>query len=111
MPDDVLAQAARRRNAIASRICLAWLLPRSPAILPIPGTGSLQHLEKNQKATELALIDEQWAEIEAAVASAPGTDQVLQRNGSMRHEHVAAPANERYTIVKTSFTGRVRLFL
>jgi pyridoxine 4-dehydrogenase len=79
MPDEVLAQAAKRHNATASQICLAWLLQRSPAILPIPGTASLQHLEENVKATELALSKDQWSEIESAVASAGRADQVNKR--------------------------------
>ncbi|GAB2872048.1 aldo/keto reductase [Paraburkholderia jirisanensis] len=72
MPGDVLAQAAQRYDATASQICLAWLLHRSPAILPIPGTSSLAHLEENMKSTALSLTDEQWAEIEAAVAATRG---------------------------------------
>jgi pyridoxine 4-dehydrogenase len=74
MPDEVLAQAAKRYDATVAQICLAWLLQRSPVILPIPGTASLSHLEENMKATELVLTAEQWAEIDAAVASAGGTD-------------------------------------
>jgi aryl-alcohol dehydrogenase-like predicted oxidoreductase len=72
MPDEVLAQAAQRYDATASQLCLAWLLHRSPAILPIPGTSSLAHLEENMKSTALTLTDDQWAEIEAAVAAARG---------------------------------------
>lgn len=72
MPDVILAQAAKRYDATVSQICLAWLLQRSPAILPIPGTASLQHLEENVKATELVLTSKQWAEIDAAVAAASG---------------------------------------
>jgi aryl-alcohol dehydrogenase-like predicted oxidoreductase len=70
MPEKALARAAKRYDATVSQICLAWLLHRSSAILPIPGTAVLQHLEENMKAAELALTDEQWAEIEDAVAAA-----------------------------------------
>ncbi|HVE07864.1 MAG TPA: aldo/keto reductase [Paraburkholderia sp.] len=70
MPDKVLAQIAQRYDATPAQICLAWLLHRSPAILPIPGTASLQHLEENMKSTELSLSDEQWAQIEAEIAAA-----------------------------------------
>lgn len=69
MPNAVLAQAAKLHNATISQLCLAWLLHRSPNILPIPGTSSLQHLEENIKATQLVLSREQWVEIETAVAA------------------------------------------
>jgi pyridoxine 4-dehydrogenase len=57
-----VAEAARRHGATAHQIVLAWLLARSPAILPIPGTGSPEHLEENIAA---AGIDLSSAEVEA----------------------------------------------
>jgi aryl-alcohol dehydrogenase-like predicted oxidoreductase len=45
---------------------LAWLLQRSPVLLPIPGTSSVVHLEENVAAAELSLSPEEWAEVEAA---------------------------------------------
>src|SRR5258708_3485057 len=66
-PGGKLDRAARRHNATLSQISIAWLLHHSPVILPIPGTSSLQHLEENIKAADIALSDQEWAEIEAEV--------------------------------------------
>jgi pyridoxine 4-dehydrogenase len=46
---------ARKRNATASQVILAWLLAKSPVMLPIPGTGSVAHLEENVAAAALKL--------------------------------------------------------
>ena len=48
-------ELARRHDATAHQIVLAWLLARSPAILPIPGTGSMAHLEENVAAAGTTL--------------------------------------------------------
>jgi len=57
-----VAEAARRHDATPHQIVIAWLLARSPAILPIPGTGSPEHLEENVAAADIELS---LAEIEA----------------------------------------------
>jgi pyridoxine 4-dehydrogenase len=64
-PDGVLDQAAKRHGATLSQLSIAWLLHRSPVMLPIPGTSSLGHLEENMKAADLALSDKDWSEIES----------------------------------------------
>jgi pyridoxine 4-dehydrogenase len=64
-PGGKLDRAAKRHNATLSQISIAWLLHRSPAILTIPGTSSLQHLEENIKAADITLTEQEWAEIEA----------------------------------------------
>ena len=55
-----LAEIARRRGVSPSRVALAWLLRRSPAMLPIPGTLSMSHLRDNLAALELELADEEY---------------------------------------------------
>ncbi len=65
-PGGPVAQAADRLGATPSQIALAWLLRRSPVILPIPGTGSVAHLEENLGAAAVQLDDATYAEIEAA---------------------------------------------
>jgi pyridoxine 4-dehydrogenase len=45
-------------------LALAWLLKRSPVMLPIPGTSSVAHLDQNLGAAELELTDEQFAALE-----------------------------------------------
>jgi aryl-alcohol dehydrogenase-like predicted oxidoreductase len=66
-PGGKLDQAVRNHNATLSQISIAWLLHRSPAILPIPGTSSIEHLEENIQAADITLSDQEWAEIEADV--------------------------------------------
>ncbi len=56
--DDKIATIAKKHNATVAQINLAWLLHRSPWILPIPGTSSLKHFEENLKTTEIKLSDE-----------------------------------------------------
>lgn len=56
--DDRIATIAKKYGATEAQINLAWLLHRSPWILPIPGTSSLQHFEENLKATEIPLTEE-----------------------------------------------------
>lgn len=61
---------AKRHGATVAQISLAWLLHRSPVILPIPGTSSVAHLEENMKAAEISLSKAEMEEIETA-ASVP----------------------------------------
>ena len=56
--DERIATIARKYNATEVQINLAWLLHRSPWILPIPGTSSLAHLEENLKAADIELSEE-----------------------------------------------------
>ncbi len=65
-----LDSAAKKHGATVSQLSLAWLLHRSPVMLPIPGTSSIAHLEENIKAADLALSDAEWSEIESAAAAA-----------------------------------------
>ena len=64
-PDGVLAQAARDHDASPSQLALAWLLHRSPVMLPIPGTSSVAHLEDNVAAADITLTAEELAALEA----------------------------------------------
>jgi pyridoxine 4-dehydrogenase len=56
--DNRISTIAKKYNATDAQINLAWLLHRSPWILPIPGTSSLKHFEENLKATEVKLSEE-----------------------------------------------------
>ncbi len=67
-PGGKLDQFAKKHEATVSQLSLAWLLHRSPVILPIPGTTSVQHLEENIAAGNLKLSDAEWKEIAAIVA-------------------------------------------
>ena len=48
---------AKKLDATPAQVAIAWLLKKSPAMLPIPGTGSVEHLEENMKAASLELAD------------------------------------------------------
>jgi pyridoxine 4-dehydrogenase len=63
-PGGMLDRAAKGHKATTSQLALAWLLHRSPVILPIPGTSSVKHLEENVAAAELKLQPAEWAAIE-----------------------------------------------
>jgi pyridoxine 4-dehydrogenase len=62
--DGPLADIAAETGAEPSQLALAWLLKRSPVMLPIPGTSSVAHLEQNLGAAELELTDEQFAALD-----------------------------------------------
>ena len=65
MPTEPLADVARRHDASAHQIALAWLLARSPNLLLIPGTSSIAHLEQNIAAAGIELTEEDMAELAA----------------------------------------------
>jgi pyridoxine 4-dehydrogenase len=60
---EVLSRIARAHGASPTQIALAWLLRRSPIMLPIPGTSSIQHLEQNVAAASLRLAEEEHEEL------------------------------------------------
>jgi pyridoxine 4-dehydrogenase len=65
-PGGPLDELARDRDATPGQLALAWLLARSPAMLPIPGTASLEHLEENVAAADLTLDAETLERLAAA---------------------------------------------
>jgi aryl-alcohol dehydrogenase-like predicted oxidoreductase len=60
-----LEEAAKRHHISVYQLALAWLLHRSPEMLPIPGTSSVPHLEENMAAEKLDLSPADWKEIDA----------------------------------------------
>ncbi|GAA0959223.1 aldo/keto reductase [Kribbella koreensis] len=66
-PGGPLDAIAKQHQASPSQLALAWLLKRSPVVLPIPGTSSVAHLEDNVAAAKLELTDEEFAKLTAAV--------------------------------------------
>ena len=62
-PGGPLDEIARAHEATPAQVALAWLLQRSPIMLPIPGTGSVEHLEENLAAGDLTLSDEEMERI------------------------------------------------
>jgi pyridoxine 4-dehydrogenase len=62
-----LAELAARHNATPAQLSIAWLLHRSPVILPIPGTSQVKHLEENIAVASLQIGPDAWAQLEAAL--------------------------------------------
>src|SRR2546428_513181 len=60
---DVLNQIAQALRASPTQVALAWLLRRSPMMLPIPGTSSIEHLEQNVAAASLCLAEEDYEKL------------------------------------------------
>jgi aryl-alcohol dehydrogenase-like predicted oxidoreductase len=65
-PGGPLDASAKKHGATVSQLSLAWLLHRSPVMLPIPGTSSVKHLEENVAAAKVKLTAEEWKALEAA---------------------------------------------
>ena len=59
-----LDRAAARTGVSRSQLALAWLLRRSPVMLPIPGTSKQRHLEENVRSASIQLSDELWSELD-----------------------------------------------
>jgi aryl-alcohol dehydrogenase-like predicted oxidoreductase len=65
-PGGTLDTIAKRHGATVAQLSIAWLLYRSPVMLPIPGTSSVAHLEENMKSAEVVLSEKELKEIEEA---------------------------------------------
>ena len=64
-PGGPMDQAAQKHDATIAQLALAWLLKRSPVMLPIPGTSSVSHLEENVGASSVELTDEEFQTLDA----------------------------------------------
>jgi pyridoxine 4-dehydrogenase len=64
---DILNRVAKAHQSTPLQVALAWLLQRSPIMLPIPGTSSIEHLEENIRAATLRLTQEEYQELRAVV--------------------------------------------
>jgi aryl-alcohol dehydrogenase-like predicted oxidoreductase len=62
----ILTQVSGRYKTTPAQLSLAWLLHRSPVVLPIPGTSRVEHLEENVAAASLQIGPDEWAQLEAA---------------------------------------------
>jgi pyridoxine 4-dehydrogenase len=68
-PDNGFAAEAKRHNASAVQLALAWLLQKSPVMLPIPGTANIAHLEENMAAAKIQLTPADLKTIESLARS------------------------------------------
>jgi len=71
-PGGTLDRAAAAHGATVAQLSLAWLLHRSPVMVPIPGTSRVDHLEENLAAVDLALSAADWAAIEGGAPASVG---------------------------------------
>jgi aryl-alcohol dehydrogenase-like predicted oxidoreductase len=69
-PGSLLDTIAKTRGAAPSQVALAWVLRRSPVMLPIPGTSKVSHLEENIAAVQVELSDEEFAALDREGRSA-----------------------------------------
>ena len=65
-PGGVLDSVAQAHGATQSQVALAWVLMRSPVMLPIPGTSQVKHLEENVAAAQVVLSEDEFASLDAA---------------------------------------------
>jgi len=65
-PGGIVAEIAQAHDATPGQVALAWLLQRSPVMLPIPGTGSISHLEENVAGAELVLDEDELERLDEA---------------------------------------------
>ncbi|MET7381152.1 aldo/keto reductase [Streptomyces sp. NPDC005526] len=68
-PGGPLDSAAKQHGKSPSQLALAWLLRRSPVMLPIPGTSRVAHLEENVAAAEITLTDEEYTALAESVGA------------------------------------------
>jgi len=69
-PGSVMDGIVKENSATPSQVALAWVLKRSPVMLPIPGTGSVDHLEDNVQAADIKLSDADFAALDAQAKAA-----------------------------------------
>lgn len=80
-PEDALVHVAEQLGSSPTQAALAWLLARSPVVLPIPGTGSVAHLEENVAAAALRLPADALSGGGARESNPPGRDARPHRFG------------------------------
>ena len=71
-PGSLLDDIAKREKVVPSQVALAWMLKRSPVMLPIPGTSKVAHLEENVAAVSVDLSDDDFAALDRAGKSQEG---------------------------------------
>jgi len=69
-PGGPLEAEAKQHGATVVQLALAWLLQKSPVMLPIPGTSSLAHLEENMASTKIQVAPAEWKSIEETIQRA-----------------------------------------
>jgi aryl-alcohol dehydrogenase-like predicted oxidoreductase len=73
-PGSIVDEIARAKNATPGQIALAWVLKRSPVMLPIFGTSCVAHLEENVASAAITLSDDEFARLDIASSADAGTD-------------------------------------
>src|SRR6516225_11619634 len=96
-----LAQLGRQAGATGVQLALAWMLRRSPVMLPIPGTGSVAHLEENIGAAQVELTDDQFRTLSALADPALCAAGSARRAGPGR-QPICLPADIRSSQASTT---------
>ncbi len=81
-PEGPIGRVAAQLKATPSQVALAWLLSRSPVMLPIPGTSKVEHLEENVAAAGLKIDEKKMQELSRAAAPARGSHFVTSPDSS-----------------------------
>jgi pyridoxine 4-dehydrogenase len=68
-PDSPIVRVAKQLNATPSQVAIAWLLRRSPVMLPIPGTSKVKHLEENIAAARLKIDDSEFKALQRSATA------------------------------------------
>jgi pyridoxine 4-dehydrogenase len=68
-PGGIVDAIAKAHRASSGQIALAWVLKRSPNMLPIPGTSKVSHLEENVAAAQIELSDDEFQQLDRAANS------------------------------------------
>jgi pyridoxine 4-dehydrogenase len=93
-PGDALETVAKEHGASVVQVALAWLLQRSPVMLPIPGTSSVAHLEENVAAAKLKLTPAEWKTIDALAGEAGYNVESRGRRDREENVQPSAPKDE-----------------
>ncbi len=84
-PGSLLSEIAGKHTATPSGIALAWMLKRSPVMLPIPGTSQIEHLEENVASVSISLSDEEFRALDEQ-GRREQIDQTTLREGALRRK-------------------------
>ncbi|MEY4548562.1 MAG: hypothetical protein RL685_4757 [Pseudomonadota bacterium] len=83
-PGSVLSTIAERIGATPSQVALAWVLKRSPVMLPIPGTSTVRHLEENTAAAAIELTEKDFSELDAVGKRAWAAEEAAAEKGAAK---------------------------
>ena len=105
-PGSLLDGIAKKHKATPAQIALAWVLKRSPVMLPIPGTGKVKHLEENVAAADIVLSDEEFTALDREEEEITAAKQLRSGPPRTRIVLVEVPSTSRAAKAEQSKTRR-----